>query len=45
VTTFRGAARSWVASLNQADHVFSLPNLPYGVFRRAGSMVRFVLLI
>ena len=29
--------RSWVDSANGQDHPFPLQNLPYGVFRRAGS--------
>lgn len=31
------AAQSWVASANAADTDFPLQNLPYGLFRRAGS--------
>ncbi|MBB2484383.1 fumarylacetoacetase [Mitsuaria sp. WAJ17] len=31
------AAQSWVASANTADTDFPLQNLPYGLFRRAGS--------
>ncbi|QPF72912.1 fumarylacetoacetase [Roseateles sp. DAIF2] len=31
------AAQSWVASANAADADFPIQNLPYGLFRRAGS--------
>ncbi|MCV2355335.1 fumarylacetoacetase [Paucibacter sp. B2R-40] len=35
--THNPAAQSWVASANAADTDFPLQNLPYGLFRRAGS--------
>jgi fumarylacetoacetase len=35
------ALRSWVASANAAGGDFPLQNLPFGVFRRAGSTERF----
>ena len=35
--THRPDAQSWVASANDADAEFPIQNLPYGLFRRAGS--------
>ncbi|MEL4181001.1 fumarylacetoacetase [Roseateles sp. PN1] len=35
--THRPDAQSWVASANSADTEFPIQNLPYGLFRRAGS--------
>jgi fumarylacetoacetase len=35
--THDAAARSWVASANHADTDFPIQNLPYGLFRKAGS--------
>ena len=35
--THDASAQSWVASANAADSEFPIQNLPYGLFRRAGS--------